>query len=180
MIDIVAQVLSIFGMVCIVSSFQMKNKKVLLSVYLSGNVFFSASYFMLGAAAAGLLNGICGVMALVNTQSEKIKNRWAINITFWILFTASYVLAFTVFDTPRTPSRFILELLPLTAMYIMTVSFSMKNSAAVRRLGLINSPLWLIYNIIIFSIGGIICECISLGSIILGIFRHDIKKKEKQ
>ncbi len=177
MIDIIAQVLSIFGMVGIVSSFQMKNKKVLLTFYLSGNAFFSASYFMLGAYAAGLLNGICGVMALTNTRSEKIKNRWIVNAIFWALFTASYVLAFTVFDTPRTPTRFIQELLPLIAMYVMTVSFSMKSSAAVRRLGLINSPLWLIYNVLVFSIGGIICECISLGSIILGIFRHDIKRK---
>lgn len=179
MIDIIAQILSIFGMVCIVSSFQMKNKKVLLTVYLSGNILFSVSYFMLGAPTAGLLNGICGIMALVNTQSEKIKKRWVVNVIFYILFTTSYVLSFTVFDTPRIPSRFIQELLPLISMYIMTISFSMQGSAVVRRLGLINSPLWLIYNILVFSIGGIICECISLCSIILGIIRHDIKKKEK-
>ncbi len=179
MTEIIAQTLSIVGMVGIVSSFQIKNKKILLLFYLSGNFFFSASYFLLSAYAAALLNFICGTLTLVYTQGDKIKNKLLVNGIYYALFTAAYILSFTIFDTPRTPTRFLLELLPLVAMCVMTIGFSAKSSATVRRLGLINSPLWLTYNIIVFSIGGIICECISLTSIIVGIFRHDIKRKTK-
>ncbi len=179
MVELIGQILSICGMACIVSSFQMKNKTLLLVIYLSGNVFFSVSYFMLGEYIGGMLNGICGTLALTYMNAEKIKNKKLVNSIFFLLFSTAYVLSFTVFDTPRTAPNFAREVLPLIASYLTTISFSTKNSSTVRKLGLINSPLWLTYNLIVFSIGGIICECISLCSIIVGIIRHDIKHISK-
>ena len=51
--------------------------------------------------------------------------------------------------------------------------FSLKNAAQVRKLGLVYCPMWLVYNCFVFSIGGILCEAFSIGSIIVGYLRHD-------
>ena len=53
-----------------------------------------------------------------------------------------------------------------------------KDAKAVRLFGLISSPSWLIYNIVSLSIGAIICETFSIFSILIGIARHDLKKKD--
>ena len=55
----------------------------------------------------------------------------------------------------------------------------MKKAAHTRLTGLINSPTWLIYNILNRSIGGSLTEAISLVSIIVGIIRLDLRKKPK-
>jgi len=72
-----------------------------------------------------------------------------------------------------------LKTLPVIAMCVGTVSFTMENAGKVRFLSLFNSPLWLINNIVELSWGGILCETLSLCSIVLGIVRHDIKRKPK-
>ena len=69
------------------------------------------------------------------------------------------------------------ELLPVIAMIASTISFRYSDAKTVRQYGLISSPLWLIYNIISFSVGAIICEILNLFSIVIGIFRHDLPRR---
>ena len=61
-------------------------------------------------------------------------------------------------------------------MILSTISFRAPDAATVRRFGLLCSPLWLTYNICCFSVGAILCETISLVSIVVGILRFDRKK----
>ena len=61
-------------------------------------------------------------------------------------------------------------------MTATTISYRLTDAKAIRRYGLISSPCWLVYNIANFSIGAILCEILSLGSIVLGILRLDKQK----
>ena len=61
----------------------------------------------------------------------------------------------------------------------MTVGLSMNHARAIRICGLINSPSWLIYNCVNFSIGGIIGEVLGLFSSISAYIRLDRKKKKE-
>jgi hypothetical protein len=83
-----------------------------------------------------------------------------------------------VFGTEATPKNLAVEILPVVGMVITTVSFCLGRAKAVRVLGIFNSPLWLTYNIFNFSLGGIITESVALISIVIGIVRYDLKKKE--
>ena len=58
----------------------------------------------------------------------------------------------------------------------MTVGFSGRSARTIRLCGWINSPCWLIYNCVNASIGGILCEAISLVSAISAYVRLDAKK----
>ena len=69
-----------------------------------------------------------------------------------------------------------IELLPVIGMTAISVGFRLKDSADIRRCALVASPAWLIYNVLAGSLGASICEIFSLGSIIIGMLRHDKKK----
>ena len=60
-------------------------------------------------------------------------------------------------------------------MGVMTVGLSMKDSKAIRVCGFINSPCWLIYNSLVFSLGGILCEVFGIVSVITAYIRLDMK-----
>ena len=112
------------------------------------------------------------------------KEKFKADRIFWLpvffsLFIVSYLLSFTVFGTEPSTKNLLVEVLPVLGMMVSTVSFRTKNAATVRKLSLINSPLWLIYDALTLSVGGTLCEVISLISIIVGIFRLDLKKKDK-
>ena len=177
-LEIFAQALGIAGMLLNVISFQQKTVKRVVTFQFFGSLLFTANYFLLGAIVGSLLNFLGVFRAYVFMNKEKFhsdKLYWLIGFT--ALYVSTYVLSFTVFDTEPTAWNFFVEFLPIIAMFVTTVSFRMKEAKMVRRLGLINSPLWLFYNIVNFTIGGIICEVFGLVSIIIGMIRLDRKKK---
>jgi hypothetical protein len=60
----------------------------------------------------------------------------------------------------------------LTAQLVGTLAMWSRNGKTIRVLQLFCvSPLWLIHNIFVFSIGGILCEVFNLGSIIVSLIR---------
>lgn len=66
----------------------------------------------------------------------------------------------------------------IVSMVLNTITFSFIKPKLVRRTILIASPFMLVYNILTGSIGGIINEIFAEISSVVGMFRHDIKKKD--
>ena len=175
---VIAQVLSILGMIMNAASFQAKKQKSIITVQLFGSLFFAVNMFMLSAVTGGLLNTIGIFRALVYSHKEKFRHLKIWNIFFITLFVLSYFAAFFIAKKEVTLLNLIIEILPVTAMIATTISFSKSEASSVGKLGLISSPSWLVYDLINFSIGGIICEALSLISIVTAIIRLDLKKEK--
>ncbi len=175
--NIIVQIIGIFAMAFNILSFQQKTPKKVMAFLLLGTTLFTIHFFMLGAVIGGLMNIIAAFRSIVYMNKEKLKSDriyWL--LVFIALYILSYILTFTVFKTPFTLKNAILELLPVIALTVSTVSFRMQSAKAIRVFGCISSPSWLIYNIINHSLGATICEALSICSIIIGFFRFDIKK----
>ena len=177
--ELFAQILSIAGLACVVASYQQKKKSALIAVQAAGGALFAVHYLLLGAYAGFLLNTISVIRGFVfyKTLPPKAGKLWVVVISALCLL--AYALTFLVFGTPPTLTNLILELLPTIGMVVLTVSFNMTHAGQIRALGFINSAGWLTYNIAHLSIGGIGCEILCVISIIIGILRHDIKRKTK-
>lgn len=174
--ELAVQAIGILGMVFCGLSFQQKKQRSIILFQMVGAVFFSAHYFLLGAVVGGMLNVVAILRALVYSNPERThaKSYWWVAL-FTVGYLASYLLSFTVFGKAPTLPNLMVELLPVIAMVIATVSFRLA-ARYVRLLGLLASPLWLAYNLIGFSVGGILCESMNLVSILIGICRLDVKK----
>lgn len=177
-IEIVAQVIGILAMCMNVLSYQQKTVKGVVTCQFFGSALFVANYFLLGAVVGALMNLIGVFRAIVFMNKDKFRADKPIWLgVFGTLFLTAYILAFTVFGKEPTVWKLVLEFLPIIGMMITTVSFQQKEAKMTRRLGLINSPFWLTYNTVSFTIGGIIAEVFGLCSIIIGMIRLDRKKK---
>ena len=178
--ELAAQIVSIVGMIFNLISFQQKEHKRAVVCQFFSSATFCVSYFMLGATVGGILNIIGVIRALVFIFKDKTKADhllWL--VAFSTLFVLSYSLAFLAFGKEISPKNLIVEALPVLAMIVNTASLRMGSTRAIRRLGLIASPLWLTYNIFCLSIGAIASEVLNLASIIIGIIRLDVKKKNE-
>jgi hypothetical protein len=129
-----------------------------------------------GAVVGGVLNLLGAVRAVVFLFKDKLK---ADRLPWLLAFTASYVtvyvLNFTAFGKEPTVFNLTVELLPVIGMLALNIGFMLKDAAAVRKCGLVSSPSWLIYNLVVGSWGAIICEVLTLISIFIGMARHDQK-----
>lgn len=171
-----AQIIGIFAMAANVAAFQFKSRRNVILCQLTGSVLFAVNMFMLDALMGGLLNviGIARAIVYINKDRLKISVKLA-NGIFMALYLALYVLIFVAFGKEATPFNLLIEILPLIGMGAMTVGLSMKDARAIRICGLINSPCWLIYNSLVFSLGGILCEVFGIVSIISAHIRIDLK-----
>ena len=175
--DLAAQIISIVGMLFNLLIFQQKTHKGALTCQLFAAVTFGVSYFMLGAVAGCMLNAVGAVRALVFMFKEKTNANHIFWLIFFIIaFAASYPLSFLVFGKEMILKNFIIELLPVLAMIIATLSLRVGSARAIRKFGLVSSPMWLVYNVFCFSIGAIASEILNLISMVVGIIRFDIKK----
>ena len=178
--EVVAQIFGIIGMLFNLLVFQQKTHKGVLICQFFAAVTFGANYFMLGAFVGGMLNVVGALRAVVFFFKEKTDaNNINWLIIFILAFASSYPTTFCVLGTQPTVRNLIIESLPVIAMVIITVSLRLGAAKAVRFMGLFSSPLWLTYNIFTGSIGAIASEIMNLISMVIGIFRFDIKRKKK-
>ena len=178
--EIIAQAIGIVAMAFNIMSYQQKTQKKVIICQLFGCTLFAINFLMLGAIVGALLNTVGAVRAIVFMNKEKLhsdKLIWTIGFIF--VYIVSYILTFTVFGKELTLFNCVTELLPVIGMTATTVCLRYKEAKTIRLFGLISSPSWLVYNIVNFAIGAIICEVLCLGSIVIGILRFDIPKKDK-
>lgn len=178
LIDFVAQGFGIVGMIFNIIVFQQKKQKNVLLFQFFAAVSFGLNYFLLGAVMGGLLNVVGAFRSVIYYFGKKTKADSIVwFIIFIVLFASSYPLTFLAFGKEPTFKNFVIEILPVLAMIVATVAIRIGSSKMVRRLGLISSPLWLTYNCFSGSIGAIASEILNLISIIIGIIRLDLRKK---
>ena len=182
--EILAQAIGIVGMVVNLLAYQQKKQKNLILFQLGGSAMFFLNFLLLGIADGvfyiGTLMNLLGIFRSVVFANRKVfrsdKPFWIAIMT--VLYLGAYALAFTVFGTKPTVYNLLIEFIPVVAMIAGTLVVYMKEAGNARRLSLISSPSWLIYDIAAGSVGGTIGEILNICSIFVGMIRHDIKKKE--
>lgn len=177
--ELVAQLFGIFGMGMNILSFQAKKQRTLIFMQFFGSLFFFVNFLMLGAYTGAFLNLIAVGRALVYGNKEKFKHLGWMNLLFYVLYGISYLCSFLVFRKPVTFWNLLVEILPVFAMVLTTISFSKTSAATVRKYALGSSPSWLVYNCVNVSVGGILCEIFSLVSVVTAMIRLDHKKKSE-
>lgn len=178
--ELIAQLVGIAAMGFIILSYQRKTRSGVIAFQLWGGALFAVNFWLLGAPMGCIMNILAAIRAIVFLNREKLKaNHPAWLAGFILLYLLSYGLTFTVLDKPATLFNLVVEALPVIGMIAATLSFRKQDAAAIRRYALVSSPCWLLYNIAVFSLGAILCEVMSLGSILIGIFRLDREKSSK-
>lgn len=177
----IAQAVGIVAMTFNILSFQQKTPRKVITFQFFGSVLFALNYLLMGALV-GMCMNIVGIMrAVVYGNREKFRaDRLFWLVFFTSLYVLSYILSFTVFGMDFTVKNAVIELLPVIGMTATTISFRLQNAATIRKFGFISSPCWLTYNIVNVAIGGAVCEIFSLCSIVIGLFRYDLKPRVKK
>jgi hypothetical protein len=179
--QVVTQAIGIVAMVFYVVSFQHKEKKRVLIFHMISGILYCVNYLMLGAYVGGIMNGIAVIRAAVYAYRERFRaDRLVWLFGFCGVYALSYVLTFTMFGKEPTPQNLLIELLPIIGMVVTTVGFRLHSARAVRVVGMINAPLWLIYNLINAAIGAVAGDLLSLGSIVVGMLRHDLPREKNE
>jgi hypothetical protein len=163
--EIIAQTIGLLGAGFLMLSFQMKSSRKFFAYQSIGSGLFLINYLMLGAYT-GVLISIVSVTRSVLISALNGKKKYPIVIALMVATVISGFFIYTGIET----------VLMITAYVVFTASMLTKSSRLIRITQFtVASPLQLAHNIIVFSLGGILCESFNMISIIVSIFRLGLK-----
>ena len=166
--QIIGQALGILATVITGISYQMNTKRSLLLVQSAATACTCLAYFLLGAASGFALNMVCIIRNVV-FYFQKGSGKYHM-LSASLLAAVMVVLGALSWQGP-------VSLLIIVALAANTVFLSFGNPQLLRKSILATSSLVLLYNIFVFSLGGIANEALAIGSSVVGIFRF---RQERQ
>lgn len=165
---ILVQGLGFLGTACTVLAFQHKGYRKLVGLRGATELFFGVQYLLLGAYSGALVDFLgClrnGVFLACDRKGKSLRP-WRIG--FCVVFVA---VALLTWAGPKS-------LLSAVAKVASTTAYGSSNPRLIRLITLCSSSCWLVYNALVFSLGGVVGEIITLASVLVGILRFDILKR---
>jgi len=166
--QIIGQALGILATVITGISYQMNTKRSLLLVQTAATACTCLAYLLLGAASGFALNMVCIIRNVVFYFQKGSGKHHMLSAS--LLAAVMVVLGALSWQGP-------VSLLIIVALAANTVFLSFGDPQLLRKSILATSSLVLLYNIFVFSLGGIANEALAIGSSVVGIFRF---RQERQ
>lgn len=162
--------IGLIGTVLFFMSYQCKRNKNLFRVQFLSYLFYTIHLILLGA----ITGGISYILNTIRSFCLGSKNEFARS---WKMCSMICVLQLTALLI--TWSGWI-SLLPVIANIAATIGGYTHNARKIRTVGMfVNSPLWMIYDIIVGSWAGILDELVSEISMLISIVRYGWKNLDK-
>ena len=144
-------------------SFQAKKKGAILAIQALANFIWAVHFYMIGAIAGCVLNLIATGRNLIFAARD--NNKWLQGV--WLPSAISVVIAVASILTRET--WFDVILLPSTIL--STYTYCLGSERIVRNSTVFVSLTWLVFNVVNFSVSGVIAEIFNLTSLTIAIIR---------
>lgn len=163
---IIAQMIGALALIILMLSFQKNEKKRLLKYQTISSFLYAIQYVFLGAYTGCLMNLTCMARNFIFNKynNQKVPIYWLIII---IIFMISFSLITYIG---------IISLLPMLAVILYSIAVWYGNLKWIRSTEVISCTLFIVYNIRVLAITGLIATIIELIAALIAIYRFDIKK----
>ena len=165
------QAMGFSGTVLFFLSYQFKSNKKLFRIQFLSYLCYTVHLLLLGALTGGISYTINTVRSFcLGSEKEFLKGKKMCGIICILQVAALYF----------TWSGW-LSVLPVAANIASTIGGYTYNARKIRVVGMvINSPLWIVYNIAVGSWAGILDEIVTEASMIISIFRYGWKNLDRE
>lgn len=166
--EFIIQAIGLLGAALIILSYQIRSSRRLFLCQLLGCVLFLVQFTWMGAytGAASLAINIARNLLLLKARDWPWAGRW---------WTLAVLLALLVLLTGYTWDGWI-SLLPFLSVAVTSVGYWTRNARKLRVSQLFGAPCTLVYDLLVGSWGGALCESFALASILVSILRFGWKR----
>lgn len=161
MLYILAQIIGFIAFFVSLIAYHRKDKKNILINMIIANIINLVHYLLLGAYS-GCITKLLAIFRDCFIIFKKNYNNF-LNYFYLIFFIILYIIA-SIFTFNG-----ILSILPLLAALIYTIFIWNGNELRLKKIAFICYFIWLIYNIFVMSISGIVSNVISIVSTLIAI-----------
>lgn len=166
---IVAQIFGALALTILIISLQ-KNSKTKLLLYQSiSSLLYALQYLFLNAYTGCLMNLICMIRNMIFNRYPKKRPP-----VYWLIITIVLMIFFSSLSYTG-----VISFLPMIAVILYSIALWHGNLTVIRTTEIISCSLYILYNIKVLAITGLIATIIELVGAILAVYKFDIKKKKE-
>lgn len=161
--EYMVQAIGILGVALFIISYQIRSNRALFLCQLMGCIVFCVHFFLMGAytGAISLIVNIARNLLLIKSNDWK----WAKSQV-----TLAAIILLLLVMTICTWAGWI-SILPFVSVAVTSIGYWTQNAQKIRLSQLFGSPCTLLYDILVHTWGGAVCEAITILSIIISIVR---------
>ena len=167
--DLIAQIIGFVGLAVSILAFQFKKHRAIVTTKSISELIFSIQYMLLGAWSGAILDFISVIRNLLYSHLvQKNRSTTPVIVVFGIFVVATGFIAFDGW----------VSLLPVVSKLLTTISYGMKNEKWLRLITLPSCIFWILYNIYVGVIAGVLVDSLALISLLIAIYKFDIRKQK--
>lgn len=169
--ELIGQIVGIIAMFLNIIAVQFKKPRQLFICRLVGCCLWALNFLLLGSPTGAIMNLIDVVRSvfLLRKQTSTKTFLWITLAMFTVagLITMDYTFSVLM----------IVDILIIISQLVDTAGMWTNNIKIIRRCQLFAiSPVWLVHNILVFSIGGIVTETFTIISTLIAMYRYRNQK----
>lgn len=181
--SIFIQVIGFIALGINILSVQFNKYRTIIILKTIASLLFVIQYIFLGAYTGMVMDIIGSIRNVIFTYNDKNDKPNKPYIIIFSILTAVLGTAIIIFTWDigkivwtkdiqiATLLMVIVSILSIVAKLISTISYGLKSPHKMRLLNLPSCACWLVYNLVVFSIGGFISEIMTMTSILVAEFR---------
>ena len=160
---LIGQLLGLVAVVMGFLSFQRKNAAGIIVFQLTAALIFAVHYTLISAPTAIALNLLTAANCIFCYFRDKRGSKSMIG---------SYVMMLLVVVISLLTWEGWYSATIMVGLVFNMISLALDHPQKTRRVMLIKAPLCFVYNLMVGSLGGMVYECTSLASAVIGLFRY--------
>lgn len=171
--EVFVQLIGVIGIIAGLSAFQCNKHSHALMLKMTEEGAFGIQYFLLGGYTGAVLNlvGIFRnlIFTCLGTRDKQKELKYA-RIILGALFAVLGLLSWEGY----------ISILIIFAKVLSTFAYGTTNMKKMRMMISVTCVCWICYNFYVGSIAGMVSDSCNLASVIIGMIRYDILKKEEK
>ncbi|MBE6727318.1 MAG: YgjV family protein [Ruminococcaceae bacterium] len=172
--ELIAQIIGLLAVATFLLSYQQKKRKNIILLNTISRCLYITQYLLLGAFSGAVLDILGAISSVIagKKHSKFIKNHTKtvlICINICILISGC-IIAYI--------NKSFIDLLPIAGILLHTSAFWINNEKIIRRVSLLGSPFWFIYNFLSRAYGSALGDILTMCSIVIAMIRHKDSKKQ--
>lgn len=171
--ETMGQVFGLVAMALNILAVQFKKPQQLFICRMVSSLLWALNFLLLGSPTGAIIN-LVNIVRSIFLLREKTSTKPFLYMTI-LLYT---VTGFLTMDY-RLSVLLLVDILIIVGQVADSIGMWTKNLRYIRRCQLFAiSPIWLIHNILVFSIGGIITEAFTMISTLIAMYRYREKASQ--
>lgn len=170
---IIPQIIGIAAVVAFLASYQMKHRRGIILLNVVSRTLYILQYLLLGAISGAVLDILGAIASILASKKDAPFIKKHIRAVILTVDLAIVAFGLALYEN-------VFSLLPIAGVLLHTGAFWLSNERIIRRVSLLGSPFWLVYNFVSRAYGSAAGDLLTMVSIVTAMIKYRENKGKSQ